>query len=116
MGRQLNARQALKPFPKGIIGRRVSFPHQAVGQRLLEDFRSGASRVPSQSVAQQLFSLRCEGNLHESTIAQAGMERTGNPSNRQEMVSATHFILRLHCGCFETSRLNSSPNFCASFV
>ena len=73
MGRQLNARQALKPFPEGIICR-ITFP--AVGQCLLEDFCSGASRIPSHRSAQQLFSLRCEGNLHESSIPQAGVERT----------------------------------------
>ena len=75
MGRQLNIRQALQPFPKGIIGGHVTLPHQAVGQRLLENFGSGASGAPSQGVAQQLFSLRCEVNLHELSIAQVGKER-----------------------------------------
>jgi len=82
MGRQLNSRQALKPFPKGVIWRRVIRPRQVPGQGLLKDFGRGASGALRQSVTQQLFGLRCEGNLHESSITQTGMERTGNPSNR----------------------------------
>jgi len=85
MGRQLDAGQALKPFPEGIIYRHAIHPRQLPGQRLLNDFGSGASRPTSESIAQQLFSLRCEGNFHESSIAQAGMERTGIPLNRREM-------------------------------
>ena len=85
MGRQLDAGQALKPFLEGIIYRHVIRPWQVPGQCLLKDFGSGASGAPSQSITQQLFSLRCEGNFHESSIAQAGMERTGIPSNRREM-------------------------------
>ena len=82
MGRQLDAGEAREPFPQGIIYRHTLHPRQLPGQRLLNDFGSGASGPTSESIAQQLFSLRCEGNFHESSIAQAGMEGTRIPWNR----------------------------------
>ena len=77
MGRHLNAGQALKPFPEGIICR-ITFP--AAGECLLEDFSSGASRIPNHRIAQQLFSLRCECNLHEPSIPQAERNALGGTS------------------------------------
>ena len=79
MGRQLDAGQFRKPFPEGIIYRHTIHPRQLPGQRLLNDFGRGASRPTSESIAQQLFSLRCERDFHESSIAQAGMEGAGIP-------------------------------------
>jgi len=97
VGRQLDTGQALKPFPEGIIYRHTIHSRQLPGQRLLNDFGSGASGPTSESIAQQLFSLRCEGNFHQSSIAEAGMDRTRIPWNRAGDVALNDTVIFSTC-------------------